>query len=323
MKSTTDMFASPTTGTALPAFPTMPQQLVYMQPMQTALPMQMPLAYMMNPQQGIIQMPIAYVDPTAAAAAGSNGRFMAAQQATAGIPIPFQMPVAPMLPVVNTDAVTTESVVPSPASSTTDTDDRPYPKILRPGAWVDGRNLIVTNLPDHVTEDILRDMFAQFGEVSRVHVVSEKGTSKSRGFGFVEYTDTEASKRAIEQKRVLRPPPGPDGVESSPVFMTYGKRSKENRKSNSIYIGGFGSALNLDDLLHLCRKFGDAKSGKVLDIRKHSDGVAFIKFRKPDTAELVCNALDGSEVMCKPDVIKTLRVRLPDEVGKLEQSRRK
>ena len=285
--------------------PALPQQLVYM-------PMQMPLAYMMNPQR-IIQMPLAYVDPIATA---GNQRLVAQQ--TNGIPIPFQIPVAPVQLSVMADVV--KPVLTPPIS---ESDDRPYPKILRPGAWVDGRNLIVTNLPDHVTEDILIDMFSQFGKVSRVHVVSEKGTSKSRGFGFVEYTDTDASRRAIEQKRVLRPPPGPDGVEPNPVFMTYGKRSKENRKSSSIYIGGFGSALNLDDLLHLCRKFGDAKSGKVLDVRKHSDGVAFIRFRKPDTAELVCNALDGSEVMCKPDVVKVLRVRLPDEVGKLEQNRRK
>jgi RNA recognition motif-containing protein len=48
------------------------------------------------------------------------------------------------------------------------------------------RTIYVGNLPFDTTEDDLRDLFRQYGEVSKVSLVNDRETGRSRGFGFVE-----------------------------------------------------------------------------------------------------------------------------------------
>jgi RNA recognition motif-containing protein len=48
------------------------------------------------------------------------------------------------------------------------------------------KNLYVGNLPFNTTSDELREAFAQHGTVTRVQVITDRETGRSRGFGFVE-----------------------------------------------------------------------------------------------------------------------------------------
>ncbi len=59
-------------------------------------------------------------------------------------------------------------------------------------------NIYVGNLPFDTTEDQLRQAFEEFGEVSRVNIITDKFTGKARGFGFVEMSDKDAATAAIE-----------------------------------------------------------------------------------------------------------------------------
>jgi RNA recognition motif-containing protein len=59
-------------------------------------------------------------------------------------------------------------------------------------------NIYVANIPFKATDDQLRDLFAEHGEVSSAKIITDKFTRQSRGFGFVEINDDEAAKRAIE-----------------------------------------------------------------------------------------------------------------------------
>ena len=51
------------------------------------------------------------------------------------------------------------------------------------------KNLYVGNLSFNTTSDELREAFAQYGTVTRVQVVTDRETGRSRGFGFVEMED--------------------------------------------------------------------------------------------------------------------------------------
>ncbi len=54
-------------------------------------------------------------------------------------------------------------------------------------------NIYVGNLPYGVTEDELRTLFEEHGEVSSANVIIDRQTGRSKGFGFVEMpTDSEA-----------------------------------------------------------------------------------------------------------------------------------
>jgi cold-inducible RNA-binding protein len=47
------------------------------------------------------------------------------------------------------------------------------------------KNIYVGNLSFKTTQDELRDLFAQFGEVSSVNLITDRMTGQSKGFGFV------------------------------------------------------------------------------------------------------------------------------------------
>lgn len=59
-------------------------------------------------------------------------------------------------------------------------------------------NIYVGNLAYSVTEDELRNAFAEFGEVSSVNLIIDRGTGQSKGFGFVEMPDNSEADEAIK-----------------------------------------------------------------------------------------------------------------------------
>ncbi len=57
------------------------------------------------------------------------------------------------------------------------------------------KNLFVGNLSFQTTEGDLRTMFAAFGQVTRVHIATDRETGQARGFAFIEMpNDAEATK---------------------------------------------------------------------------------------------------------------------------------
>ena len=61
-----------------------------------------------------------------------------------------------------------------------------------------GANLYVGNLSYNVTSSDLETLFSPFGTVKSAQVVTDKYTSRSKGFGFVEMNDGNAAQAAIK-----------------------------------------------------------------------------------------------------------------------------
>ncbi|HTO10090.1 MAG TPA: RNA-binding protein [Candidatus Binatia bacterium] len=59
------------------------------------------------------------------------------------------------------------------------------------------QKLFVGGLPFATSNDQLRDLFAEVGEVASATVVTDRDTGRSRGFGFVEMATVEAAEEAI------------------------------------------------------------------------------------------------------------------------------
>ncbi|MEM7556917.1 MAG: RNA-binding protein [Cyanobacteria bacterium P01_A01_bin.84] len=60
-------------------------------------------------------------------------------------------------------------------------------------------SIYIGNLSYEVTEDDLKQVFAEYGTVRRVQLPTDRETGRVRGFGFVEM-DTEAEEdKAIEE----------------------------------------------------------------------------------------------------------------------------
>ncbi len=57
-------------------------------------------------------------------------------------------------------------------------------------------NIYVGNLPFSTTEDEVRKLFADYGEVDKVNLITDRETGRLRGFGFVEMSS--GGEEAIE-----------------------------------------------------------------------------------------------------------------------------
>lgn len=59
-------------------------------------------------------------------------------------------------------------------------------------------NIYVGNLSYQTTEDELRDLFAEFGDVVSAKLIVDKFTAQSKGFGFVEMSNNSEAQKAMD-----------------------------------------------------------------------------------------------------------------------------
>ena len=60
-------------------------------------------------------------------------------------------------------------------------------------------NIFVGNLSYQTSQDDLHAAFAQYGNVERVNIITDRDTGQPRGFAFVEMTDRREAEAAIAQ----------------------------------------------------------------------------------------------------------------------------
>lgn len=113
------------------------------------------------------------------------------------------------------------------------------------------KNLFVGNMSFQTTESDLRALFEPFGQVTRIHIVSDRETHQPRGFAFVEMAkDDEAAKAMSELNgkevagRALRvneatPKPEHSGPRGNGGFGSRG--GGEKRGGGSRGRGGFST----------------------------------------------------------------------------------
>ena len=61
------------------------------------------------------------------------------------------------------------------------------------------QNLFIGSLAYATTDDSLKAFFETVGEVSSARVVTDRDTGRSKGFGFVEFTDEANNQKAVDE----------------------------------------------------------------------------------------------------------------------------
>ena len=64
------------------------------------------------------------------------------------------------------------------------------------------KKLYVGNLSFQTTEAELNDLFAQTGAVETVHIITDRDTGRSKGFGFVEMQDGDKAIAVMNGKEL-------------------------------------------------------------------------------------------------------------------------
>src|SRR5262245_43871646 len=62
-----------------------------------------------------------------------------------------------------------------------------------------GNKLYVGNLPFSATDDSLKEMFGQAGQVESARIITDRDTGRSKGFGFVEMSTEQEASAAIKK----------------------------------------------------------------------------------------------------------------------------
>jgi RNA recognition motif-containing protein len=61
------------------------------------------------------------------------------------------------------------------------------------------QNLFIGSVAYATTDDTLKAFFEQIGEVSSARVITDRDSGRSKGFGFVEFTDEANNQKAVDQ----------------------------------------------------------------------------------------------------------------------------
>ena len=59
------------------------------------------------------------------------------------------------------------------------------------------QKVYVGNLSYNTTEDTLRTLFAEYGEIESVNVITDRSTGRPKGFAFVEMSTEQAAQEAM------------------------------------------------------------------------------------------------------------------------------
>jgi cold-inducible RNA-binding protein len=91
------------------------------------------------------------------------------------------------------------------------------------------KKLYVGNLSYGTTQEAVRELFEQVGEVAEVNLITDRDSGRPKGFGFVEMATEEGAQEAIRRFNGF-------SLDSRPLTVNEA-RPREERSGGS---GGFG-----------------------------------------------------------------------------------
>lgn len=92
-------------------------------------------------------------------------------------------------------------------------------------------NIYVGNLSYDTTEERIKEIFAAFGTVDRVSIITDRMTGRPRGFGFVEMSDQAAAQAAVD---------GLNGTDLDGRTLTVNQARPRTERRDEGRSGGYG-----------------------------------------------------------------------------------
>eukprot|EP00736_Rhodelphis_marinus_P013513 Rmarinus@m.24564 len=172
-------------------------------------------------------------------------------------------------------------------------------------------NVYVKNFPTTYSDENLKELFAQYGEIIS-GVVMHDSNGNPRGFGFVSFTKPDSAAAAVE---------GLNGKEMEGKVLYCGRAQKRAEREDllrrrqehlrmerdkkfqglNLYIKNLDDTIDDDELRKLFSEYGAITSAKVMtDESGHSRGFGFVCFTTQEEATRAITEMNNRMVKGKP-----------------------
>jgi len=171
-------------------------------------------------------------------------------------------------------------------------------------ATEEGTNLIVNYIPKAWTENELRQLFFQHGNVVFCKIVRNRVTKQSECYGFVRYDLEESAENAINALNGYQ-------VQNKRLKVAISKPSSKGPEKANLYVAGFPSEWTEEQLSELVTDYGTPVETKILydKLTQKSKRCGFVRMKTYDEATAASRALNGKS---QADGGKPLVVRFAD-----------
>lgn len=176
----------------------------------------------------------------------------------------------------------------------------------------DGGNfakLFVGSVPRTATEDDIRPLFEEHGNVIEVALIKDRKTGQHQGCCFIKYAtsdDADQAIRALHNQHTL-----PGGVGPIQVRYADGERERLGAVEYKLFVGSLNKQASVKEVEDIFSKYGRVEDVYLMrDEKKQSRGCGFVKYSHRDTALAAINALNGIYTMRGCD--QALIVRFAD-----------
>ncbi|KAA8527351.1 hypothetical protein F0562_034934 [Nyssa sinensis] len=168
--------------------------------------------------------------------------------------------------------------------------------------------LFVGSVPRTATEEDIRPLFEEHGNVIEVALIKDKRTGQQQGCCFIKYATSEEADRAIRALHNQHTLPGGVG----PIQVRYADGERERLVEYKLFVGSLNKQATEKEVEEIFSPYGRVEDVYLMrDELKQSRGCGFVKFSNREMAMAAINALNGSYTMRGCDQPLTVRFADP------------
>lgn len=172
--------------------------------------------------------------------------------------------------------------------------------------------IFVGRLSWSIDDEWLKNEFEHIGGVLGARVIMERGSNRSRGYGYVDFESVEYAEKAIKEmhgKEIDGRPINCDISTSKPSGPSagFGERAKKygdvpSEPSDTLFLGNLSFNVNRDQLYDLFGKYGEIVSVRIPTHpeTEQPKGFGYVQFTNKDDAKKALDALQGEYIENRP-----------------------